>query len=228
MGARRAVFCLHGGGNPVALSYVGVQNHWFGEGGGMKLTVDALAKQINEAAPGYEVGDLQRFRARVHRKRARTRKIFHKGTIFDHYAFHDGGRTELQYNIGLEEEDGDRWWRHGVAFSFERSQTLPDPSVLIPKVERFNCMATREPRRAQRIQNVLMASRERLERGKAVSGDTQGLDGRRCFHLCWQALGGFGTRRRQNPGRFRQPVSGVQVRRVMMVGVSSCFLVPSG
>jgi len=111
----------------------------------MKLTVDSLAEQINDAALGYEVGGLQRFRARVHRRRARTRKIFHKATIFDHYAFHDGGRTELQYNIGLEEEDGDRWWRHGVAFSFERSQTLSDPSVLIPKVERFNAWLRANP-----------------------------------------------------------------------------------
>jgi hypothetical protein len=111
----------------------------------MKLTVDALAQQINQAAPGYEVGGLQQFRANLHRRRARTRKLFHPATIFDHYAFHDGGRTELQYNIGLESYDGDRWWRHGVAFSFERSQTLPDPSVLIPKVERFNAWLRRHP-----------------------------------------------------------------------------------
>jgi hypothetical protein len=112
----------------------------------MKLTVDALAEQINEAAPGYEVGGLQQFRAQLHRRRARTRKIFSAATIFDDYAFHDGGRTELQYNIGRETDDGDPWWRHGVAFSFERSQTLPDPSILIPKVERFNAWVRANPR----------------------------------------------------------------------------------
>ena len=111
----------------------------------MRLTVASLAERIDEAAPGYEVDGLQEFRAKVHRRRARTRKIYHPATIFDHYAFHDGGRTELQYNVGLESEDGKRWWRHGVAFSFERSQTLPDPSRLVPKVIRFNAWLRANP-----------------------------------------------------------------------------------
>lgn len=32
----------------------------------------------------------------------------------------------------------ERWWRHGVAFSFEPGRTLPDPNELRPKVLRFN------------------------------------------------------------------------------------------
>jgi hypothetical protein len=35
--------------------------------------------------------------------------------------------------------------RYGVAFSFERSQTLPDPSILIPMVERFNAWLRENP-----------------------------------------------------------------------------------
>lgn len=105
---------------------------------GQVINVTSLADQINEAASQYSVGGLQQFRAALHRKRPRTFKIFSKQTIFDHYAFHDGGRTELQFNVGLEESGSKRFWRHGVAFSFERSQTLPDPESLRPKVARFN------------------------------------------------------------------------------------------
>ena len=104
----------------------------------MTLTIDSLAKQINEAASKYQVGGLQQLRAKLHGKRARTNKIFHKATVFPNYAFHDGGRTELQFNIGVESRDDGKWWRHGVAFSFERGQSLPDPTVLFPRVDCFN------------------------------------------------------------------------------------------
>ncbi len=78
----------------------------------MALNIEVLAERINDAATVYQVGELQQLRAKLHGKRARTTKIFHKGTIFPKYAFHDGGRTELQFNIGIESrEDGD-WWAH--------------------------------------------------------------------------------------------------------------------
>ena len=61
------------------------------------------------------------------------------GTDGENYAFHDGGRAELQFHVGVDEGPGNkRYWRHGVAFSFGRNQTLPDPTVLHPKVDRFN------------------------------------------------------------------------------------------
>ncbi len=65
-------------------------------------------------------------------------KIFSSQTIHPHWAFHHGGRTELQFNIGLENIGGRDELRHGVAFSFELSQTLPDIQVLVPKVRLFN------------------------------------------------------------------------------------------
>src|SRR6266699_3532624 len=106
------------------------------------MSVETLAEQINEAAGAYRVGGLQELRGRLHGRRPRTSKIFTKATVFvdgkDKYAFHDGGRTELQFNIGVEEREDQHWLRHGVAFSFERSRTLPDPATLLPKVRRFN------------------------------------------------------------------------------------------
>jgi len=64
-------------------------------------------------------------------------KIFGSQTIKETYAFHHGGRSELQYNIGFDGSDGD-FLRHGVAFSLEPSQTLPDIEVLRPNISRFN------------------------------------------------------------------------------------------
>jgi hypothetical protein len=106
------------------------------------VNIKTLAEQINGTAVAYRVGALQQIRRR-RGKSPRTEKIFTKATIKDEkdkheYAFHDGGRTELQFNVGMEPRDGARWWRHGVAFSFERSQTLPDPTKLLPSVGRFN------------------------------------------------------------------------------------------
>ncbi|MGD0897917.1 MAG: hypothetical protein ABR915_08770 [Thermoguttaceae bacterium] len=110
------------------------------------MDVTILAEQINKAAPAYRVGALQQHRAGVAKLQGkpgpRTKSIFHKGTIFlraeGGYAFHDGGRTELQFNIGVEMRGTQRCWRHGVAFSFEKGRNLPDPNRLRPKVRRFN------------------------------------------------------------------------------------------
>ncbi|WP_143048319.1 hypothetical protein [Burkholderia sp. WP9] len=59
-------------------------------------------------------------------------------TISDDWAFHFGGRAELQFNIGMEESDGKKYIRHGVAFSLEPSQTLPSIDTLLPKMRLFN------------------------------------------------------------------------------------------
>jgi hypothetical protein len=105
-----------------------------------EMSITNLAEQINMAATAYRVGTLQELRSKLHGRRARTTKIFSSATVFQKkgYAFHDGGRQELQFNIGTEQRGQVRWWRHGVAFSFEASRSLPDPAVLVPKVRRFN------------------------------------------------------------------------------------------
>jgi hypothetical protein len=53
------------------------------------------------------------------------------------YAFHKGGREELQFNVGFEDEG--KYFRYGVAFSLEPDRNLPNPvETLTPKIERFN------------------------------------------------------------------------------------------
>ncbi|MEW9570245.1 hypothetical protein ABQJ54_00630 [Rhodanobacter sp. Si-c] len=53
------------------------------------------------------------------------------------YAYHKGGREELQFNVGFE--DGGAYFRYGVAFSLEPGQDLPDPAAaLVSKILQFN------------------------------------------------------------------------------------------
>lgn len=102
------------------------------------MNIATLAEQINGLARTERLGSLQGLREKVRGKNPRTHKIFSKATIKDTYAFHDGGRTELQFNVGLETRGGLRFLRHGVAFSFDKSHTLPDPSILRKWVRPFN------------------------------------------------------------------------------------------
>ena len=113
------------------------------------MNIETLADKINEAVAKdrdkYRFSHLQQFRTEIGRNRQALNKIFTGQTIFPEgrgdYAFHTGarGHGELQFNIGLEERhDRERWWRHGVAFSFERSRSFHAPQELQPKVLRFN------------------------------------------------------------------------------------------
>ena len=59
----------------------------------------------------------------------------------DRYAFHWGGRRELQFNLGIVDDSRGPRIRYGVAFSFEPSRTYPIKELrglLAPKVKRFN------------------------------------------------------------------------------------------
>jgi hypothetical protein len=105
------------------------------------MNITTLTERINEAASAYQIGGLQQFRAKLHEKKPGTFKLFSGQTTFvtdwGGYAFHHGGRTELQFNVGIYAAE--KTFRHGVAFSFERTQSLPDPlNQLGPKVARFN------------------------------------------------------------------------------------------
>ncbi len=107
----------------------------------MGLITD-LAQKINDKAQEYRIGDLQLMRKQLKgMKQHPGTAIFSKQTVFDdeknRYAFHHGGRAELQFNIGVE--DGPpQIVRHGLAFSLETSQTLKDINELRPQIRLFN------------------------------------------------------------------------------------------
>ena len=107
-------------------------------------TIAEVAAELNERARARAIGDLQEIRRQLKgHPRLPTRKLFDSRTTFDSYAFHVGGRTELQFNIGLE--SGDEDLRYGIAFSLETNQTLPDIGVLKRSVSRFNDFLTSHP-----------------------------------------------------------------------------------
>ena len=99
------------------------------------MEIKTIASELNKLSRSHPIGHLQELRARF-RGKTRTNKIF--VTDFPDYAFHDGGKHELQFNIGTEEIEGRQVFRYGVAFSLETSRSHPDISGLFPKIERFN------------------------------------------------------------------------------------------
>jgi len=98
-----------------------------------------IAETLNEAAHDSRFGSLQTVRSRLKGKRVHAR-IFDPRTVWESkgFAHHYGGRTELQFNLGVENHRGEDELRYGVAFSFEPSQTLPNIDPLVPKVRLFN------------------------------------------------------------------------------------------
>jgi hypothetical protein len=103
------------------------------------VDISPIARTLNVRADAYAIGQLQTIRTELKgfSRRPGTR-IFSAQTITPHWAFHHGGRKELQFNIGLEDVSGENELRHGVGFSFEPSQALPDIDVLVPKARLFN------------------------------------------------------------------------------------------
>lgn len=102
--------------------------------------LQSICEAINSAACSHDMGQFQAIRRYIHDKTGAMDKIFTAQTIDKkkgEWAFNWGGRTELQFNIGFEGDDLD-WFRFGVAFSLERSQALPNPLILKPRILKLN------------------------------------------------------------------------------------------
>jgi len=105
----------------------------------MPLDIPGITEKLNKLAHSHPIGTIQDIRAKLKKlKRRPGNKIFSVHTTFDDYAFHHGGRTELQFNIGYADGDENEDIRYGVAFSLELSQTLQSIDVLVPKIKLFN------------------------------------------------------------------------------------------
>lgn len=103
--------------------------------------------EIERAAVDYEIGNLQAIRTSLRGlKRMPGRRIFSNSTTFNEWAWHNGGRREMQFNIGLDQyPDGSLALRAGVAFSLERTQSLKDWRILVPRIARFNDFMREHP-----------------------------------------------------------------------------------
>jgi hypothetical protein len=107
-----------------------------------QMNIKEIAHELNAKAIGFEIGKLQALRKEIKALKKRAgNTIFSENTIFGDYAFHYGGRSEIQYNIGIENEG----LRYGLAFSLETSQSLPNPSDLYPKILKLNCLIRERP-----------------------------------------------------------------------------------
>jgi hypothetical protein len=100
--------------------------------------LDSIVSEINSLAKTHPIGMLPEIRKELKGRKRLPAHIFTPLTTSEEWAFHHGGRKELQFNIGIEPPGGADELRYGVAFSLETNQTLPKIDVLIPKVKLFN------------------------------------------------------------------------------------------
>jgi len=113
-------------------------------------TIKEIAEKLNANSSKYEIGSLQDIRKDLKGlKRKSGSSIFvstgKNKTVFQDWAFHYGGRQELQFNIAFE-ENGSKL-RYGFAFSLQTNQTLPDISLLYPKILKLNTVIAKNPQR---------------------------------------------------------------------------------
>ena len=104
------------------------------------LTLQEVITELNALAPDHDIGTLPEWRRTRHGlTRIPAATLFFSTVEPDRgWAFHAGGLTELQFNVGFEEIDGQPVFRHGAAFSLQPTRELPDIAPLVPKIERFN------------------------------------------------------------------------------------------
>ncbi len=108
------------------------------------FNIKEIAITLNTLSMDYKIGNLQDLRKKLKGLDRRPgTDLFREETISrdNEWAFHFGGRKELQFNIGTEKEG----LRFGIAFSLEPSQTLPDISLLYPKIYKFNQYIREKP-----------------------------------------------------------------------------------
>jgi hypothetical protein len=104
------------------------------------LTLQEVVTELNTLAPYHDIGTLPVWRRTRHGlTRVPAATLFFSTVEPDRdWAFHAGGLTELQFNVGFEEIEGQRMFRHGVGFSLQPTRELPDIAPMVPKIERFN------------------------------------------------------------------------------------------
>lgn len=104
------------------------------------LTLQEVVTEVNEDARARRIGNLQEWRKRHHGfERLPSATLFYSTVEKDRdWAIHVGGLSELQFNVGFEQVDGQRTFRHGVAFSLQTTREMPEIDPFVPRIERFN------------------------------------------------------------------------------------------
>lgn len=101
------------------------------------MTIRNIADVLNEALSKSLLKDFQADRAaRLGNSKPGSRHLFSNRTIHPTYAYHDGGRSELQFNIGFENGN---IFRYGIAISLQKDRSLIDPvSSMEGRIRKLN------------------------------------------------------------------------------------------
>ncbi|MEF2147699.1 hypothetical protein [Aquilutibacter rugosus] len=104
----------------------------------MSIDIPKIASELNSLAAQGFTKRLQSIRAEHTKKRQLGNDLFRlDSTVQNDFAFHFGGRSECQFNIGWMNLYGDEVFRYGVALSLETSRSYPDPKILFSKIDRL-------------------------------------------------------------------------------------------
>ena len=99
------------------------------------MNIHQVVHALNERSDQFEFGQLQQIRKdRLGLEKRPCRTPFGTRCTFDRYAYHVGGRCEIQFNVGRD-KSGLRW---GVAISLQPNQSLPDVTVQFPKLDKLS------------------------------------------------------------------------------------------
>ncbi len=112
------------------------------------MNIREIAEKLNEKSKEYKIGKLQWIRKDFYKKSPSTYKLFSDRSILKDYAFHSGGRTEIQFNVGIENNFDPKKptaLRYGLAFSLKPSRWLTNVSILYSQILRFNILFKIEP-----------------------------------------------------------------------------------
>lgn len=105
------------------------------------MKIKEIAYKINELASkgDHAFSKIQEIRYKYINTRPRTWSPFADFSIKDEYAFHAGGRKELQFNIGEDYINGKVVFRYGYAFSLKMDKTVHNPKADFKDlISRFN------------------------------------------------------------------------------------------
>jgi hypothetical protein len=110
----------------------------------MSVKLKDIVNSLNHKSKAYQIGKLQDIRKELKgfiKKAANNIFIDTPKTMTENWAYHYGGRSEIQFNIGFEDEG----LRYGLAFSLETSPKVHDINLLIPKIKKLNILLQEKP-----------------------------------------------------------------------------------
>lgn len=116
------------------------------------MNIEEIAFRLNELSSFYRIGSLQKIRKSIKGLKTTPGKnifVYKSRTnksIFaeDRYAFHYGGRSEFQFNIGFEPKRN--LFRYGLAFSLEEGHSMQDASIFFDRIDKYNSYISLYPK----------------------------------------------------------------------------------